>query len=370
LQSIYGGRQAEGTTNGLSSRPLSDQLRSTQIPALNVDTIGRGAAMASVSTVQLAVHGEIQIVPDETTNSLLIRAQPADYDAIRQAIELLDLRPLQVFIEVLIAEVRRTRSMDVGVNGSVSKIGSGNETSGAITSTSTANDFLVRFTRGGSVSVDIALSALAARGDVRILSRPLILAQNNLEARILVGSQRPFVQVFRSLPTDGAVRDQVVQYRDVGTSLSLIPTINPDGYVNLQVKQEVSSATNEVQFGAPVISTREASTHLFVKDAETVVIGGLADRQQEQSRSGIPFLSAIPGIGALFGSTSNSDAQSELYLFLTPHIVSTDEDAAKLRRTIENRLEGVGGKPEVNPPVTPTPGAAVPKLPVPPSGTP
>lgn len=369
LQSIYGGRSADAGAGILSSRPLSDQLRATQIPALNIDTIGRGA-LQGTAFVQGATQGEIQIVPDETTNSLLIRAQPADYEAIRQAIDALDLRPLQVFIEVLIAEVRRNRSLDVGVGTTVSKIGNGNETSATVNSASSATDFLVRFTRGGSVAVDVALSALAARGDVRILSRPLILAQNNLEARILVGSQRPFVQVFRSLPTDGAVRDQVVQYRDVGTSLSLIPTINPDGYVNLQVKQEVSSATNEVQFGAPVISTREASTHLFVKDAETVVIGGLADRQMEQTRSGIPFLSSIPGIGALFGTTSNSDAQSELYLFLTPHIVSTDEDAAKLRRTIESRLESAGGKPDANPAVTPTTSVPVPRLPTPPSRTP
>ena len=220
------------------------------------------------------------------------------------------------------------------------------------------------------MSIDVALSALAARGDVRILSRPLILAENNLEARILVGSQRPFVQVFRSLPTDNGVRDQIVQYRDVGTSLSLLPTINPDGYVNLQVKQEVSSATNEVQFGAPVISTREASTHLFVKDGQTVVIGGLADRQVERTRSGIPLLSSLPFIGGLFGATRNTDAQSELYLFLTPHIVTTDDDADMLRRGVEGRLDGVGGAREDNPPVTQTPRTVPAKAPTPPSAKP
>jgi general secretion pathway protein D len=372
LQSLYGGRAMDATSgvSGLSSRPLSEQLRQTQIPMLNIDTIGRSAVVGTASVLSGAVQGEIQIVPDETTNSLLIRAQPADYETIRQAVEALDLRPLQVFIEVLIAEVRRTRTLDVGVTANASKTTGGSETSGSLVSTSASNDFLLRLTRGGTVSVDIALSALSERGDVRILSRPLLLAENNMEARILVGSQRPFVQVFRSLPTDGGSRDQVVQYRDVGTSLSLIPTINPDGYVNLQVKQEVSSATNEVAFGAPVISTREASTHLFVKDAETVVIGGLADRQVEQTRSGIPILSSIPGIGVLFGSTRNNDAQNELYLFLTPHIVSTDEDAAKLRQGIENRLDAVGGKRDDNPSVTPTPGTPVPKPPTVPSAKP
>ena len=317
-----------------------------------MDTIGRGAIVATGATVLAGtVQGEIQIVPDETTNSLLIRAQPADYEVIRQAVDVLDLRPLQVFIEVLIAEVRRTRTLDLGLTASATKVNNGNETTGSITS-SAATDFLVHFTRGGTVSVDVALSALSSRGDVHILSRPLILAENNLEARILVGSQRPFVQVFRSLPTDGAVRDQVVQYRDVGTSLSLLPTINPDGYVNLQVKQEVSSATNELQFGAPVISTREASTHLFVKDGETVVIGGLADRQVEQTRSGIPILSSIPWIGGLFGATrldrrQHAAAEVDLFEFVQVRRCSQQQDARAVElgcRQNLDRLLGLAGE--------------------------
>ena len=119
-----------------------------------------------------------------------------------------------------------------------------------------------------------------------------------------------------------------------------------------------------------MISTREASTHLFVKDGETVVIGGLADRQVERTRSGIPFLSALPWIGGLFGSTRNTDAQNELYLFLTPHIVTSDDDAMQLRRTIEGRLDAVGGKREDNPQVTPGPGTPIPRLPTPPSAKP
>ena len=359
LQTIYGNRVASGDAAalpGMSGRTLSEQLRGTTVPPLNLDTLGRGATGAA-AVLGGAVHGEIQIVPDETTNSLLIRAQAQDYETIRQAVEVLDLRPLQVFIEVLIAEVRRTRGLDVGIVADVDASKNGNTTTitrGAATDPD-PEAFLVRLSRGGSVSVDVALTALASRGNVRILSRPLIMAENNLEARITVGSQRPFVQVFRSLPTESAARDQVVQYRDVGTTLTLLPTINPDGYVNMQVKQEVSSATNEVQFGAPVISNREAATHLFVKDHETVVIGGLADRQVERSRNGIPILSSIPFIGGLFGGTHDADTQSELYLFLTPHIVATDADAERIRRGTETRLDSVDAKRRDNPAVAPAP---------------
>jgi general secretion pathway protein D len=201
--------------------------------------------------------------------------------------------------------------------------------------TATADRLVLQVLQVGGLDLNVTLSALAGTGRVRILSRPVLLAQNNQEARILVGSQRPFIQVFRSLPTDGAVRDQVIQYRDVGTSITIRPTINPDGYVNLQLSQEVSTATAETQFGAPVISTREASTHLFVRNGQTVVIGGLVERQQDLQRTGIPLLKDIPIVGMLFGSTRTATTQSELFLFLTPHIVATDEDADWLRREVE-----------------------------------
>ena len=124
-----------------------------------------------------------------------------------------------------------------------------------------------------------------------------MLAANNEVAEILVGSQRPFVQVQRTLPTDDAARDQIVQYKDVGTNLSVRPTISEDGYVMLEVTQEVNAATNEVAFDAPVISTRTVRTQLLVRDSQTVVLGGLADRQRESTQGGVPVLSSIPLLG-------------------------------------------------------------------------
>jgi general secretion pathway protein D len=237
---------------------------------------------------------------------------------------------------VTIAEVRRTSETELSLSGRIADRKPNPAVRGTLKG-NTAGDLVLEALRAGSLDIGVALSALSARGSVRIVSRPVILAQNNQEARILIGSERPFVQVSRSLPTDAAVRDQVIQYRDVGTKLTITPTINEDGYVNLQVLQEVSSATAETQFGAPVISTREASTYLFIRNGRTAVLGGLIDRQQEKSKSGIPILMEIPLIGGLFGTTQTSSTNTELFLFLTPHIISTDEDVEQIRRGVESQ---------------------------------
>jgi general secretion pathway protein D len=351
LQSLFGGPATVAAASGLSTPPLSQRLQAERLSILAGDTVPRpGTGDAGL---RAELKGPVQVVPDETSNSLLVRALPADWAIVQEAIVAMDLRPLQVMIEVLIAEVRKSRDLDVKVTGAVAKAPDENTRTTATLSGEEASPsaFLLRLARGGAISADVALSALATHGDVRVLSRPLLMAQNNLEARILVGSQRPFVQVFRSLPTDNGVRDQVVQYRDVGTTLAILPTINPDGYVSLQVSQEVSSATNETQFGAPVISTREATTHLFVKDGQTAVLGGLVDRTQERTRTGIPLLSDLPWIGGLFGSTRTSSVNSELFLFLTPHIIATDEDLERVRGAVDRKT--AADSLPANPPVVP-----------------
>ena len=348
LQAIFGGAMTSEPVESNMS-PLSQRLREQQVPALRLDTIsrGRGQAIPGAAVTTSRLQSDVQIVPDENTNSLLIRASPADWEIVQQAIQAVDLRPLQVLIEVLIAEVRRTNELDVSVAATVNQTSKPDRVgsiAGSTDSPSPGQLLLKWLDSHGDVDVNVALSALATRGDVRILSRPVLLAQNNQEARILVGSQRPFVQVFRSLPTDAGVRDQIVQYRDVGTSMTIVPTVNADGYVNLQLTQEVSSATNETQFGAPVISTREAQTYLFVRDGQTTVIGGLIDHETERTRSGIPFLVSIPVLGALFGTTHNTTSNSELFLFLTPHVVTSDADVEDLRESIERRLEHLPGE--------------------------
>jgi len=247
---------------------------------------------------------------------------------LEQAVAELDIRPLQVLIEVLIVEARTDRSFSLGADMSVpDQQVSGNWRGQGSLQGGGLGDLVIRVMKLGRGRVDATIRAAASRGDVRIVSRPVLLASNNTEARLLVGSQRPFVQVSCSLPTETPTRDQVVQYRDVGTRLVVRPTINYDGYVSLEVRQEVNAATSETQFDAPIISTREALTRVLVRDSQTIVIGGLRDMQRSASHGGIPVLSSIPLIGGLFGGASRRSNETELYLFLTPRILRTDADA-------------------------------------------
>ena len=326
VNQLFGGSGAFSGQSGLSAGTLSDELRRNAVPPAGA---GAQAPSTQPSARQSSLSGSVTLVPDELTNSLLVRASQRDYDVMKEAVDQLDIRPLQVLIEVLIVEARQDRSFSFGTSFFVPQqpADKGNATAGGNWIGAGLGDLVVQIMKLGRANIDATLSAAASRGDVEIISRPVLLASNNQEARFLVGSQRPFVQVSRSLPTDTPSRDQVIQYRDVGTKLTVRPTINQDGYVSLLIQQEINQATSEVQFDAPVISTREAVTQVLVRNGQTIVIGGLRDQQKDVTHGGVPILSGLPLIGGLFGHAERKTTRTELYLFLTPRILKTDADA-------------------------------------------
>jgi len=288
------------------------------------------------------VTNEVRIVGEESSNALLIRATAADWVLIQQVLATVDLRPLQVLIEVTIAEVARNTDLNVGVSGTATRTKGNSADTASMPTAATARDFILKLTGGnGTIDYNVALNALQTRGDVRVLSLPVIIAQNNREAVLNVGEQRPFVQVSQSIQTGATPTTvQTITYLDVGTVLTITPTINPDGYVNLTVSQTDNNATNEVAFNAPVISKRELTTQVFLKDGQTTVIGGLAGKSSSKTESGIPILSKIPLIGKwLFGNTRETSSTSELFLFLTPHVIFTDTDIDQLRKSVESGSE-------------------------------
>jgi len=321
---LFGGGGEFSGSSGLSSGTLSDELQRQRVPPVGQ---GQPANAAPPAGAQSALEGQVTIVPDELTNSLLIRASQEDFEVLQAAIEQLDIRPLQVLIEVLIVEARRDRSFSFGTDFFLPPTKVDGGTVQVTNKGGGVGDLVIRLMNMGKADIDARLQLSESRGEVQIMSRPVLLASNNTEARFLVGSQRPFVQVSRLLPTDNNNQDRVIQYRDVGTKLTVRPTINQDGYVSLLIQQEINAATNEVAFDAPVISTREAVTQVLVRNGQTIVLGGLRDKQSDKSSSGVPILSSLPILGGLFGSTQRHNTTTELYLFLTPRILQSDEDA-------------------------------------------
>ena len=330
-----------------------EQRRDNPMPVLGGNQTDAGAASAtSDQPAASGLVGQTVIVPHLATNALLIRTSPPNFPLLRETIDSLDTRPPQVLLEVLIAEIALDSTTQFGIDWSVA---SGDVTTRfgpqrfADSALSGVSDFLLRVVSLNNVDVRAVLRALSSKSRVRVISTPHILALNNEEARILVGSEVPFSQSTRT--GLDVVVDRIVQFRNVGTQLTVIPTINADGYVTFRILQEVSALTTqtiEAALNAPVITTREAQTSAIVKNGQTVVIGGLIGEEDNVIESGVPFLKDIPLLGLFFKNRTASRTRTEVAIFVTPHVVVSDQDAADLLERERGRLKGIG--PDGNPP--------------------
>jgi general secretion pathway protein D len=348
--------QARQRVQALEGKGLSSQLQGFQQQELqSVSQRSQAPVAAPQFTTQAPdsnnnnrqngnLLGSTMIVPDEATNSLVIRTAAPNFSVLQGTIEQLDVRPAQVLLEVLIAEVELDKSTTWGVNwsffnqkgfsgdstrGILGALGSNNFSDSAVTSLGGLGLRVINMT--STFNVGAVLQALSARTNVRVLSAPHVLALNNEKARILVGSQVPFTSA--TITGVAATVDQVVQYQNVGTQLTVLPTINNDGYVTFRLLQEVSELSTQTipsANNANVITTREAETSALVKSGHTVVIGGLIGSTLSKTSSGIPLLEDIPLLGNLFKSKSTDRERTELAIFMTPYVVYNDEQSDSL----------------------------------------
>jgi general secretion pathway protein D len=178
---------------------------------------------------------------------------------------------------------------------------------------------------GATANLQAALAAQIKVGEGRIISKPRIAAQSGSTAKIITGDALP---ILTSIALSGvnAVQQQV-QYVNVGVTLQIAPRVSEDGYVTSHVFAEVSSVTGISQ-GYPTISQREASTMATVKDGESFIIGGLTQDSRLSTRTKIPALGDIPGLGSLFRNESTTKSKTDLYIIVTPHIVRGRDEAA------------------------------------------
>jgi general secretion pathway protein D len=339
----------------LEGRSLSDELRSMR--QREVESFQQRSQTAQMlappqivaESAQAEVRGLVgrtAIVPDPATNSLVIRTAPPNFPLLQETIQQLDVRPPQVLLEVLIAEVTLDRPSQWGINWQIFTSGDTTRRATIGLGPQSLGDTLgslqglgVQIVRLANVDVRAILQALATTTNVQVLSTPRILALNNEQARILVGSAVPFTS--STLTGLNAFVNQVVQFRNVGTQLTVVPTVNNDGYVTFRVLQEVSALsalTIAAAQNAPVITTREAETSAIVKTGHTVVIGGLIGESEQITESGVPVLKELPLLGFLFKSRRVTRSRTEIAIFLTPYVVYTDEQADSLMQRERGRL--------------------------------
>lgn len=315
---------------------------------------------------------------DERTNKIAITDYPAKIGEVSKLIEAFDEKPRQVRIDAEIIEISPEKDeFKLGIDwdawiskniriassfpmGNIAKLSLGSATGSLAVSE--------KFDRKGIIDL------LRTIGKTKILSSPTIMALNNQEAKILVGTKEAYITSTTSQGGTGTqVTAQAVNFVDVGIKLYVTPTINKDGLVIMKIKPEVSSSkltdlTSEGKITqVPIVTTSEAETTVGVKDGSTIVIAGLKKDKKEREVKKIPFFGDIPILGFAFRSFSSTLTKTELVIFLTPHIIADDTPPKYVSLTDDDDIQKLAERDETakNGPLVSEENAAKPKRPIP-----
>ncbi|MEZ6964682.1 GspD family T2SS secretin variant ExeD [Aeromonas sp. S9(2024)] len=286
--------------------------------------------------------GKLAISADETTNALVITAQPDVMAELEQVIAKLDIRRAQVLVEAIIVEMADGDGLDLGVQWNHADYGTVQfpGTNVPITSKVAADKALdlgkpelsaalmknITGMAAGFYHGDWSMLATAIASNTKndILSTPSIVTMDNKEASFNVGQEVP-VQTGSQSSTSGDNIFNTIERKTVGTKLVVTPQINEGDSVLLSIEQEVSSVATKPAEGTstlgPTFDTRTVKNAVLVKSGETVVLGGLMDEKTSESVSKVPLLGDIPVLGYLFRSTSSSTSKRNLMVFIRPTIL-------------------------------------------------
>ena len=284
--------------------------------------------------------GKLAISADETTNALVITAQPDVMAELEQVVAKLDIRRAQVLVEAIIVEIADGDGLNLGVQwantngggtqftntglpiGSVAIAAKDNGTTTGLASLAKEfNGMAAGFYHGNWAAL---VTALSTNSKSDILSTPSIVTMDNKEASFNVGQEVPVQSGSQSSTTSDQVFN-TIERKTVGTKLVVTPQINEGDSVLLNIEQEVSSVANKPAEGTatlgPTFDTRTIKNAVLVKSGETVVLGGLMDEKTSETVSKVPLLGDIPVLGYLFRSTNNSTSKRNLMVFIRPTIL-------------------------------------------------
>jgi general secretion pathway protein D len=334
LRAIYTGESVAGQPS--ASAPVS--------------ALGQGQAPAQSSASSRP--GIIQA--DAATNSIIITAPDAIYNNLRAAVEKLDVRRAQVYVEALIAEVTASKAAELGVQWqdlsaagkSTAQVIGGTNFGNAsqnilgISQNPTAagqglNIGLVKgtVTVGGAQILNLGLlvRALESDANANILSTPTLLTLDNEEAKIVIGQNVPFITGSYAVSAAATTPTpfQTIERKDVGLTLKIKPQISEGGAVRLQISQEVSSVDSTGVSGI-ITNKRSVDSTVLVDDGQIVVIGGLIQDTVNDGVAKVPGLGDLPLIGGLFKYNTRSRSKTNLMVFLRPTLLRSAERADSL----------------------------------------
>ncbi len=290
---------------------------------------GMGGALQFEEQLRELLTDNATLRIDVESHTIFVEDLVPNVERLTEYIELIDVPPRQVEIEVRLVEVVRTEDTSTGLDYRLGLSGSPDvESIAAELPGLSPGGFLVDLKGfalgglyGGNLDLDVAIRALATVSDANVLSRPTTVVLDGQPAVINMTDQIPYTEAIFGQ----GVTTATTSFRDVGIRLTVTPTILDSFTVRIQVNVEFSTAPTLTAEGVPVISTRNATAPVMVRDGEIFVMAGLIREEETLTETGIPFLSKIPIIKYLFISTVKRKEKRELLIFIEPRIIQTGQ---------------------------------------------
>lgn len=280
------------------------------------------AALMSAEQGLLSSRGSVSV--DERTNTLLVQDTAAKMDAIRSALNYLDVPVRQVQVEARIVIASTDFDKQLGIRWGGAAVGDHGDTTRTISGgglgdiavdlgvTGATSAFELGFVRNNE-NLNLTLSALESDGVSEVVSQPKLVTADGQTARIESGVEIPYQEASSSGATS-------VSFKDAVLALEVTPQITPDDRIIMDLKVNKDSV-GEIFLGIPSVDTREIQTQVLVENGETIVLGGVYERETVESIAKTPFLGDIPYLGSLFKRTSKQDEKTELLIFITPKLI-------------------------------------------------
>jgi type II secretory pathway component GspD/PulD (secretin) len=285
--------------------------------------------------------GQVRVVPDTRTNSLLVTTAVQNFELLRELIERLDVESPKVQVRVRLIEITTTRESRIGTRFSSSQSTfSNSDLDNGLLSTFglTWQELHGNATLRSDVNVNLLVQFLERYADTEILAEPMLVMNNNEKSWVFAGEEFLYPTASQATPQGGVTTS--FSPKEAGTRLTITPNINDVDKVVMKVELEVSQTrAGEEVAGAPKIGKSQFNTELAVKNGDTIVVGGIIRQATGEQIRRIPILGHIPGLGIPFRKKDSIRETTELVVFITPTVLRTSEDDLAATRGIAERIK-------------------------------